>query len=535
MKDWLVKNAKTLKIAGAIFLLLAVFFAIEKNKKENKDIKKTGNLLNIETAEIKIENVPFDMPAINVPKFPNNSCNVENYGAIGDGKFINTEAIKKAIDDCFKKGGGKVIFPEGKWLTGPIHFKSNINIYIKKGAEIVFTTNFDDYLPVVLSKFQSMEYYNFSPPIYARDCENIALTGEGKIEGNGEFWAKWARMPEMELEREKLFKMSQENVPAEERIFGREDSGLRPSFIQFVNCKNILIEGITIGDGPMWTIHPIFSENIIIRNVNVKTHSMNTDGVAIDSSRNILIENSHFSTGDDSIVIKAGLEDEGIRVNRPSENIVVRNCDFSEGHGAVAIGSEMSGGVRNVFVKDCSFRGASSGFRIKSTRSRGGFIENIWVSDVVMNQIREEAVVFNLQYTSALKNKSASRVPILRNIHVNNMSGDCLGRAVDIVGQKDGIMENISFENINLAQGKKSELKYAKGISFRNISLKINDGPVLVIESSRDINLENLKCENNGEECLSVKGEKTSNVNIEKSGISKEKILIEDKAMGGVK
>jgi hypothetical protein len=283
----------------------------------------------------------------------------------------------------------------------------------------------------------------------------------------------------------------------------------------------------------MWTIHPIYSENIIIRNVEVKTYSMNTDGIAIDSSKNILIENSNFSTGDDSIVIKSGLEDEGIRLNRPSENIVVRNCNFSEGHGAVAIGSEMSGGVRNVFIKDCSFQGTSSGFRIKSTRSRGGFIENIWVSDIKMNRIEEEAIVFNLQYTSALKNKSISRVPTLRNIHISNVSGSSLGRAIDILGLKDGVMENIFFENIELVEGKKSEFKYAKGVMLKDVFLKINNGPVLAIENGRNIILENFKCENSGE-CLSIKGEKTFNINIEKAGLGKDKIFIEEKARNEV-
>lgn len=528
-----MNRSKIIKIIGlvlVIFFAILAFFVISKNKKINNRLLNSGV-----AEEIKIENAPFDMPVIKVPKFPDNLCSIEKYGAIGDGKFINTEAIKKAIDDCYQKGGGRVIFSEGKWLTGPIHFKSNINIYLDKNAEVVFTTNFKDYLPVVFSKFQGMEYYNYSPPIYAKDCENIALTGEGKIEGNGEFWAKWARTPNSETERERLFQMSLNNIPAEERIFSQENSGLRPSFIQFVNCQNILIEGITIGDGPMWTIHPIYSENIIIRDVNIKTHSMNTDGIVIDSSKNVLVENSDFSTGDDSIAIKSGLEDEGIKINRPSENIVIRNCNFSEGHGAIAIGSEMSGGVRNIFIEDCFFKGTGSGLRIKSTRSRGGFIENIWMENIKMDNVEEAAIVFNMQYTSALKNKNVSRVPALKNIFVKNINGKSLERAVDIIGQKDGVMENIIFEDIQLEEGKKSELKYAKDISFKNVSLKISEGPVLVIESSRDINLENIKCENNGEECLSIKGEKTFNVNIEKSGISKEKIFIEDKAKSGVK
>ncbi len=475
--------------------------------------------------------IPFAMPPFSVPEFSNDSCNIKNYGAIGDGTFINTNSIKKAIEDCHQKGGGKIIFPEGKWLTGPIHLKSNINLHLEKNSEIIFTANLNDYLPTVFSKFQGMEYYNFSPPIYARDCENIALTGNGKIYGNGDFWENWARTPNSEIEREKLFNMAQAGVPAEERIFGQKDSGLRPSFIQFVSCKNILIEGLTIENGPMWTIHPIYSENITVRHVNINTHSMNTDGIVIDSSKNALIENSSFSTGDDSIAIKSGLEEEGLRINRPSENIIIRNCDFTEGHGAVTIGSEMSGGVHNVFAENLKFRGTGSGLRIKSARSRGGFIENIWVQNIKMSDIEGEAVVINLKYKTALKTPEAYREPVLKGIHFKNIEAESVETGIAIMGFSDGTMEDISFENMKLQTKTESTLKYAKNINFKRMYLEVNSKrPALQIKDSQNLKFNVFECYNAESKCpVRISGGETSNIDLRDSNIKKEDISIEGK------
>lgn len=499
---------------------LGLFFLLQDGAKESKDDAYVDN----RTGEI-----PFAMPSFSVPEFPNDSCNIKNYGAIGDGTFINTDPIKKAIEDCHRKGGGKIIFPEGKWLTGPIHLKSNINLHLEKDSEVIFTTNLDDYLPVVFSKFQGMEYYNFSPPIYAKECDNVALTGNGKIYGNGEFWEKWARTPNSEIEREKLFNMAQAGVPSEKRIFGQKDSGLRPSFIQFVSCKNILIEGLTIENGPMWTIHTIYSENIKVRNVNINTHSMNTDGIVIDSSKNAMIENSSFSTGDDSIAIKSGLEEEGLRINRPSENIIIRNCDFTEGHGAVTIGSEMSGGVRNVFAENLKFSGTGSGLRIKSARSRGGFIENIWAQNIKMSNIEGEAVVINLKYKTALKTPEAYREPVLKGIHFKNIEAESAETGIAIMGFSDGTMEDISFENMKLQTKTESTLKYAKNINFKRMHLEVNsNGPALQIKDSRNITFNDFECYNSESKCsIRVSGGKTSSIDLKDSNVKKEDISIE--------
>jgi len=518
-----LKNKKTIIIFIALtFLLLSLGFFLKNKYAQRDDIKNTDYV------EDKISEAPFTMPLLNRPQFPKNICNIKDYGAIGDGIFVNTRPIKEAIADCFQKGGGKIIFPKGKWLTGPIHLKSNINLYLDKNSEITFTSNLDDYLPAVFTKFQGMEYYNFSPPIYAKDCENIALTGSGKISGNGDFWEEWASIDNSEIQREKLFQMSQSNIPVEKRVWGTKDSGLRPSFIQFISCRNILIEGLTVENGPMWTIHPVYSENIIVKGVSINTHSANTDGIAIESSKNILIEDSAFSTGDDAIAIKSGLEDEGLRTNRPSENIVIKNSKFTNGHGAIAIGSEMSGGVRNVFIADSTFDSTNSGLRLKSADSRGGFIENIWMKNIKMNMIRNEAIVFNLKYKTALSAKIL-REPLLRNIHIENIDGKFLHKAFDIIGLPNGKMENIFFKNIDFQAEDGSDMKYAKNIEFENVSLKtISSKHALQVRDSQNIKFKNFKCENSSNLCLNIEGRKTLNINLKESGLEKACFSIEN-------
>lgn len=512
-------------------LVFSGLFFFAKNKSTiNVEVKNDS-----EYEPTKPIEAPFEMPAIEIPKFSKNICNIKNYGAVGDGKFINTQLIKNAIEDCSQKGGGKIIFPEGKWLTGPIHLKSGIDLNLEKNSEIIFTTNLDDYLPVVFSKFQTMEYYNFSPPIYGKDLENIGITGSGKIVGNGDFWEEWARTDNSEKQREKLFEMSRKGIPAEKRVWGTKNSGLRPSFIQFVNCKNIFIEGLTIENGPMWTIHPIYSENMIVRKVNINTHSINTDGIAIDSSRNILIEDSIFSTGDDAIAIKSGLEEEGLRTARPSENIVVRNSKFINGHGAIAFGSEMSGGIRNVLIEKSVFNGTDSGFRIKSTSSRGGFIENIWTKNIEMEKIRDDAIIFDLEYKSSLSSEIL-RKPTFSNMHFENIKGKDMDKALDTIGLENGKTENIYFKNNNFESANGSDLKYAKDFSFENFYLKINSSrPALQVRNSQDIKFINFECGKTGNICLNIEGKKTLNIDLSESGIQKNSVSIEDKIRNHVK
>src|SRR5262245_5044993 len=282
------------------------------------------------------------------PQFPDRQFDITRYGAIGDGQTNCTAAFREAIAQCHKAGGGTVIVPAGTFLTGPIHLKSNVELRLAKDAEVKFSDRFEDYLPPVFVRVGGVELYNYSPLIYARDCQNIAITGPGRLNGNAKAWWDWSRR-----ETKEFFEQGARGVPVEQRVFGTTAAAIRPSFVSFVNCRNVLFEGFTIGSGPNWTIHPVYCENVIVRRVQVNTDGPNNDGIDPDSCRDVLIEHCTFSTGDDCVVLKSGYNEDGWRVGRPTENVIMRYCTSRRGHGGLVIGSEMSGGVRNVYMHDC--------------------------------------------------------------------------------------------------------------------------------------------------------------------------------------
>src|SRR5690606_26462533 len=300
-------------------------------------------------------------------------------------------------------GGGTVYFPAGKYLTGPIHLKSNITIFIDAGAELHFSDNFDHYLPMVPSRWEGTEVINFSPLFYAKDVENIAIVGRGLIDGHGKNW--W-RLSEVEVKKltedsnwEKEFKRLNPSVLAPDLPGWIERGFLRPPFIQFMNCKNVQIKDIKIQNSPFWTINPQYCDNVTVDGITIDNPpSPNTDGINPESCRNVRIANSHISVGDDCSTIKSGKDRSGRKVNIPAENYTITNCTMLRGHGGVVIGSEMSGGVKNIAITNCIFDGTDRGIRIKSARGRGGVVEDIRVSNIIMRNIRDQAIVLNTQY-----------------------------------------------------------------------------------------------------------------------------------------
>jgi polygalacturonase len=501
------------------------FFSSKGAIKKNSDNFPYNTTYGSESAP----EAPFSMPEVKAPDFPKRICDIRKFGAIEGGAALNTRAFEEAVADCSEKGGGYVLVPKGKWLTGAIHLKSNINLHFEDGAEIIFSTDRNNYLPAVFTRFQGMELYNYSPLIYARDAENIAITGNGKIYGKGETWVSWSSEGRSEEARDRLFDMSVSGIPVEQRNFGNDGSGLRPSFIQFVNCKNILLEDIYMEDGPMWTIHPIYSENIIIRRVKINTYSVNTDGIVIDSSKNAYIKDVDFSTGDDSIAVKSGLEEDGFRINLPSENIIIANCLFVKGHGALAIGSELSGGVINILFQNSEISGNDNGFRIKTTRSRGGFIENIWVNNIQMKKITNEAIIFDADYNSRIGSK-IKRKTILKNINVNNIQADNLGTdgSISIHGGDGMAMENIIFKDMRLKSDGPINFNQANDVSLLNILLENkSNNPLLKIKNSTNITVNNLPCEKIEGYCASIKGNDNRNINLLDSSLSNKNIFVE--------
>ena len=370
---------------------------------------------------------------INSPVFQNKNFSITDYGAVGDGVTDCTDAFKKAIEDCSKNGGGKIVVPRGEFLTGAIHLKSNVNLYVSEGAVVKFSTDKSKYLPVVYTRWEGVECMNYSPLIYAYGQENIAVTGKGILDGQGsnDSWWSWKGktdygwkkgMPNQDEARNKLQDMVEKNVPVEKRIFG-EGSYLRPNFIQPYKCKNVLIEGVTFKNSPMWFIHPVLSENVSIINVTVAGLGPNNDGCDPECCKDILIKGCSFNTGDDCIAIKSGRNTDGRRVNVPSENIVIQDCKMRDGHGGVVIGSEVSGGIRNVFAENCEMSSPNldRAIRIKTNSIRGGTIENIFVRKIKIGQIGEAVVKINFFYEEG---DAGEFTPVVRNINIENISSE---------------------------------------------------------------------------------------------------------------
>lgn len=464
---------------------------------------------------------PFKMSQVKRPVFAKRTINICDYGAIGDAKTVNTRAFHKAITACAKKGGGRVLVPEGIWLTGPIHLKSNIDLHISKDAELRFSDKFNDYLPVVFTRWEGLECYNYSPLIYAKDCENIAITGAGTLNGQGQRWWKWKKTQKHGAVR--LYKMACDGVAVKKRIFGTSKDALRPTFIEAVNCKNVLIEGITIGSGPMWTLHPLYCENVLIRKVNIITRGVNNDGLIIDSTRNVLIENCFFDTGDDCVVLKSGLNEDGWRVGKATEKVVVRHCKTKEGHGGVTIGSEMSGDIRDIFIHDCEFNGTNNGIRVKSMRGRGGVIENIWVQDVKMGRISRAALTFSTFYGLSTLIPSTKTPPVFRNFNLKNISCDYASRAVKIIGLPEQPLENFTLENISINSRWGMECINSKNINLTRIIINPIKGPVMLLKNSQNVTVKKASCKNKIDVFVKIEGKKTKNIKLSSNNFSKTK------------
>lgn len=365
--------------------------------------------------------LPVILGRIKAPVFPNASFNILTYGAKTDGVSLSTKAINDAIIACNAAGGGKVIIPKGTFVTGAIRLKSNVNLHVSAGAILKFSTNTADYLPVVYTRFESVECYNYSPFIYAFEEQNIAITGSGTINGQASSTNWWAWKTAGAANVTTLNAMGENGTPVDQRIFG---SGykIRPNFIQPYRCKNVLIDSITILNSPMWEVNPVLCQNVTISNLNINSHGPNNDGCDPECCTDVLIYNCLFDTGDDCIAIKSGRNNDGRRVNVPSENIVIQKCTMKDGHGGITMGSECSGSIRNVFAEDCNLNSLNldRALRIKTNSIRGGIIENIYMRNCTIGQVGREVFQVDMQYQEG---DAGAFTPIVRNIEMNNVTG----------------------------------------------------------------------------------------------------------------
>lgn len=394
------------------------------------------------TEPVSIESI---LKNISEPVFPDYSLNVKDFDASGDSLTNNKTAFGEAIKALSEKGGGKLIVPEGNYaLNGPVHLKSNINLHLEKGANLFFGSNPEDYLPVVKTSWEGTFLFNYSPFIYALECTNVAITGEGTINGlASKTWTLWhgKQSSDQLLSRE----MNHKNVPVEERIFGAGHF-LRPQLIQFFDCKNVKVEGVKIEDSPFWCIHLLRCENVIVRAVRYDAQNKNNDGIDPEYSRNVLIENVTFNNSDDNVAIKAGRDNEGRASKVLSENIVVRNSHFKGLH-AIVVGSEMSAGVQNVFVENCDFAGKlKRGIFLKSNPDRGGFMKNIFVKNVDFGEVED-----CIYLTSYYHNEGAGHVTEISGIHFENITcKKATGTGIVIQGFPEKKISDVYFTNIRI-------------------------------------------------------------------------------------
>jgi len=409
--------------------------------------------------------MPSILERIKPPRFPKRTLYLNRFGAKPDGGTDSTAAFRRAIDQCSKAGGGKVVVPAGTYLTGAIHLKNNVNLEVSEGATIKFSTNPKDYLPVVFSRWEGVELFNYSPFIYAFEQRNIAITGKGTLDGqsNNEHWWPWNGRPQygwkegmgqQRPDRTQLLGMAEKGVPVRERIFG-EGHYLRPQFIQPYRCQNVLIDGVTILNSPMWEIHPVLCRNVIVQNVHINSHGPNNDGCDPESCSDVLIKNCYFDTGDDCIAIKSGRNADGRRLHTPTENIIVQDCFMKDGHGGITVGSEISGGVRNLFAENCRLDSPNldHALRVKNNAMRGGLLENLHFRNIEVGQVAHAVITIDFNYEEGAK---GSFTPVVRNYTVDNLRSGKSRYALDVQGFPSAPIINLRLKDCtfdNVAEG----------------------------------------------------------------------------------
>lgn len=461
------------------------------------------------------DGAPFKMARVKAPVFPDNEVNLKDFGAKGDGSSLCTDAFSKAIDALSKQGGGRLVVPQGVWYTGPITLKSNINLHLVKGAVILFSHDINLY-PLVETSFEGLDTRRCQSPISGRNLENVAITGAGVIDGNGEYWrplkrgkvtaSQWKKI----TSRGGVYKRDDYWMPADGYLKGEnlsemnvpvniksEDEWnsikpfLRPVMISLVKCKNVWLNGVIFQNSPAWNIHPLMCENVLIEDVLVRnpSYAQNGDGLDLESCKNALIVNSTFDVGDDGICIKSGKDEDGRRRGVPCENVIVDGCTVFKGHGGFVVGSEMSAGVKNIYVSDCQFLGTDVGLRFKSKRGRGGVVENIYIKNISMFDIQTDAITFDLYYggKSAVEvladgdQKAQQKVdmkkvdettPVFRNIDIEHVICRGARRAAYFNGLPEMPVENVNIRDMEINNADEGiVINRTTGVTLNNIKI----------------------------------------------------------------
>ncbi|HSC53326.1 MAG TPA: glycoside hydrolase family 28 protein [Phnomibacter sp.] len=512
------------------------------------------------------------LPEVKSPTFRKDTLSIVRTGAKGDGLFLNTKNIENAINAMAKKGGGVVLVPAGLWLTGPIVLKSNINLHLAAGATLLFTSDFKEY-KLEKSNWEGIPQMRNQSPISANGATNIGITGLGIVDGNGDAWRMVKRDKLTETHWNKLvasggvvsdnkkswyptvknFKgnnMSNPGAFSPEKDSAFYDSvkdALRPNMVVLTNCKYILLEGVTFQNSAAWCLHPLMSEHLTVRNVFVKNpwYAQNGDGIDVESCKNVLIENSTFDVGDDGLCMKSGRDEAGRQRGMPVENVIIRGCTVYASHGGFVIGSEMSGGAKNIYVSNCSFIGTDIGLRFKTTRGRGGVVENIFIKDIFMKDIPGEAILFDMYYAAkdpiplAGEKRELPKVevkpvdettPVFKNFNISNVYCAGAEKAIFVRGLPEMHVKDIVLENMVLQAKKGIDIQEASNITFRNITVLSKDtNPVIDIVQSDKLLFENIQYAPNAALLFRLSGDRSKNISVKKTntGGSASKISYE--------
>lgn len=490
------------------------------------------------------------LPKAAAPVFRKDTFNIIQYGGKGDGRTLNTISINNAINDCSRKGGGVVLVPGGVWLTGPLEMQNNVNLHISRSAIVLFTKDFNQY-PLVKGNYEGKPSMRNQSPLSGTNLHNIAITGKGVIDGNGDYWRMVTKDALTEREwkdkvasgglvsadgrtwypSEKTRKASQMKEPGAilsgktQKDYEEIKDYLRPTLLNFTGCKKVLLEGVTFQNSPSWCLHLLMCEDVLLKNVLVKNpdYAQNGDGLDLESCKNVVIDGCTFDVGDDGICIKSGKDEEGRKRGVPTENVVITNCFVYKGHGGFVIGSEMSGGARNIFVSECSFMGTDKGLRFKTARGRGGVVEDIYVKNIYMKDIVDEAIYFDMYYFTkppAPGEKVAipavtEATPQFRNFEISNVVCHGAGKGIFIRGLPEMSVKNIVIKDAVLQSNKGAEIIEANNVSLKNVSLLSSEtNPVVYVENSSSIVVDNLSYNNHTDLLFKVSGERSRDIRL---------------------
>ena len=502
-----------LKMTGFVPVILGMLCACQSTSTEQHNDTYIEDLY---------EALPFDMPVVQRPSFPDYQVDIRDFGAKADGETLNTEAINNAIKAVSEKGGGKVVIPEGLWLTGPVVLQNNVNLHVEKNALVLFSGDADLY-PLVRTSFEGLDMLRCQSPISAMNAENIAITGYGVLDGSGDSWRPVKRNKMTDGQWKSLLKSggvvdesgkvwypnegalkasiltgSKEKREISDSEWEGMKRWLRPVLLSIVKCKRVLLEGVTFRNSPSWCLHPLSCEDLTLNGVKVFNpwYSQNGDALDVESCKNVVVTNSLFDAGDDAICIKSGKDADGRRRGEPCENVLVKNNTVLHGHGGFVVGSEMSGGVRNVYVADCTFIGTDVGLRFKSTRGRGGVVENVYVDNINMINIPGDALIADLYY--AVKDAPGAPVPAVteetpsfKNIHISNISCKGAGRAMFLNGLPEMPIENFSVRNMRITDAQKGAfINKVAGVTLENIEIETADNTYLQVENTTNITID---------------------------------------------